>query len=209
MGQGTESLTISYQQESYVSENWWQHARVLWWLHYPLRIMAVIWSCSIIDVKKTHLQCGSPNLFWISCLGWEEFLSQRYWFSSWTVKWAWSDKLRGGYSHGAARPLLCSSCMTVAVMVTDIWLHWIWQQTQMSPWGTIPTGLFAVPKERRNLNGGPFDSHAEISSALKTENALFTQGKFLSWWYKLYASSDHIILSRRMESFRLYLQLFN
>lgn len=90
----------------------------------------------------------------------------------------------------------------------DIWLHWIWQHTQMSPWGTIPTGLFAVPKERRNLNGGPFDCHAEISSALKTENPLFTQGKFLSWWYKLYASPDHITLSRRMESFWLYLQLF-
>lgn len=70
-----------------------------------------------------------------------------------------------------------------------------------------PLGPFAVPNERKNLNGGAFDSHAELSSPLKAENPLFGQGKFLPWWCKLYVSSDHVILSRRLLSFQLYLLL--
>lgn len=118
MGQRAESLSLHYflpAIESFVSESWWQHPGILSWLHSPL---AVVGSCWTFDVKKLIYSADHIIYCWISCLGWDESLSPCSCFSSWTVKWAWSDELRDGYLPGATWPWFCFSWMTVAVMVT-------------------------------------------------------------------------------------------
>lgn len=75
------------------------------------------------DTRSIKMQICS--LLSISCLEWDELLPPNASFSSLTVKWAWSDKLRYRCLHETRWFLPCFS--SVLVSVSAQYRHWLYR----------------------------------------------------------------------------------